>query len=231
MSRRHDCELSDVGNEKMLTAIDRGSMSDDAIRLTDDNNPTSVTPAAVECLLFVAGEPLTLADIARALQCDELEAETALRELQLGLGESRRGLQVLFIAGGYQLSTRPEFAEPIARLLARSASKLSRPALETAAIVAYRQPITQPEIEAVRGVACGSVLKTLLDRGLIEESGRRHTVGRPILYRTTRDFLHYFGLSDLGELPQMEEDGVPVQEILSPDVRDPAEAVAVIREL
>ncbi len=198
--------------------------------MTEDNRSTSVSTAAVECLLFVAGEPLMLPDIARALQCDELEAENALRELQLGLGESSRGLQLIFIAGGYQLSTRPEFAEPIARLLARSGSKLSRAALEAAAIIAYRQPITQPEMEAVRGVACGSVLNTLLDRGLIEESGRRHTVGRPILYRTTRDFLHYFGLSDLSELPQMEDDGFPVQVILSPDVGETTEAVAVIRE-
>src|SRR5690349_6039583 len=85
-----------------------------------------VTPAAIECLLFVAGEPLTIAEMARALKCDELEAEGALRELQLGMGETGRGLQVVMIAGGYQLSTRPEFAEQIGRLLARGGTKLSR---------------------------------------------------------------------------------------------------------
>ncbi len=161
--------------------------------------------AAVECLLFVAGEPLALADLARAVGCDELTAETALRELQLRLGESGSGLQVVQIAGGWQLSSRPEYGETIARLLARGSNKLSRAALETAAIIAYRQPITQPEIEAVRGVASGSVVKTLVERGLVAEAGRKQTVGRPILYATTREFLHYFGLTDLTELPPLEE--------------------------
>lgn len=160
--------------------------------------------AAIECLLFVAGEPLTLSAIARALQCDELSAEAALRELQLRLGVTGSGLQVVSIAGGYQLSTRPEYAEAVGRLLTRSRAKLSRAALETLAIIAYRQPVTQAEIEAVRGVAAGSVLRTLLDRRLIAEVGRKATVGRPILYGTTPEFLHYFALSDLGDLPPLE---------------------------
>jgi segregation and condensation protein B len=161
--------------------------------------------AAVECLLFVAGEPLTLEDMARALQCDPLTAEEALRELQLRLGESGSGLQVVSIAGGWQLATRPAYAEAVGRLLARGATRLSRAALETLAIVAYRQPVTQPEIEAVRGVAAGSVLKTLLERRLITEIGRKPTVGRPILYGTTPEFLHYFAIGDLTELPPLEE--------------------------
>lgn len=165
-------------------------------------------PAAIECLLFVAGEPLTLTTIARALQCDELSAEAAMRELQLRLGETNSGLQVVSIAGGYQLSTRPEYAEVVGRLLARSQSRLSRAALETLAIIAYRQPVTQAEIEAVRGVASGSVLKTLLDRGLIAEMGRKGTVGRPILYGTTSEFLHYFALDNLNDLPPLERDEV-----------------------
>lgn len=160
--------------------------------------------SAVECLLFVAGEPLTFKDIARALPCDEIEAEEALRDLQLRLGESNSGLQVVSIAGGWQLATRPDYAEVVGRLLARGASKLSRAALETLAIIAYRQPITQPEIEAVRGVAAGSVVKTLMERKLIVEAGRKQTVGRPILYATTPDFLHYFALRDLEELPPLD---------------------------
>ena len=183
---------------------------------------------AVECLLFVGGEPLSVSDLARALQCEEAAAELALRELQTSLAEQGRGLQVIQIAGGYQLSTKPEFSEPIARLLARSAPKLSRASLETAAIIAYRQPITQPEIEAVRGVGCGSVLKTLMDRGLIEEAGRRNTVGRPILYATTRDFLHYFGLADLAELPPLEEGVLP--ELPAMSVEEEPGALAVVRD-
>jgi len=163
--------------------------------------------AAVECLLFVAGEPLTFQEMARALGCDAVTVEMALRELQLRLGETGSGLQVVSIAGGYQLATRPDYAEAIGRLLARSSSKLSRAALETLAIIAYRQPITQPEIEAVRGVVVGSVLKTLLERRLIAEVGRKQAVGRPILYATTPDFLHYFALNDLSELPPLEDVG------------------------
>src|SRR5437762_871890 len=121
--------------------------------------------AAVECLLFVAGEPLTIPDVARAAAVEDSVAEAALQDLQRRLEESGSGLQVIEIAGGFQLASRPEYEEPIARLIARSASKLSRAALETAAIIAYRQPITQPEIEAVRGVASGSVLQTLQNRG------------------------------------------------------------------
>ena len=161
--------------------------------------------AAVECLLFVAGEPLTLADLGRALSCSEMEADSALRELQSTLGQRGSGLHVINIAGGFQLATRPEHGEYVARLLARGPAKLSRAAVETAAIIAYRQPVTQPEIEAVRGVGCGSVLNTLEERGLIAEMGRKQTVGRPILYGTTRDFLHYFGIHDLSELPPLED--------------------------
>ncbi len=161
--------------------------------------------AAVECLLFVAGEPLGLPDLARALQCDEDAARAALSDLEARLESTGSGLQVVQIAGGWQLASRPEHGETIARLLARGSNKLSRPALETLAIIAYRQPITQPEIEAVRGVASGSVVKTLVERGLIADVGRKQTVGRPILYATTREFLHYFGLSELSELPPLEE--------------------------
>src|SRR5579871_2621390 len=161
--------------------------------------------AALECLLFVAGEPVSLEDLVHALAMEEASVEAALRSLQVSLTERGSGLQLLRIAGGWQLSTRPEHAEVIGRLLTRGSSKLSRAALETVAIIAYRQPITQPEIEAVRGVAVGSVVKTLVERKLIVEAGRKQTVGRPILYATTPDFLHYFGLRDLSELPPLDE--------------------------
>jgi segregation and condensation protein B len=162
--------------------------------------------AALESLLFVAGEPVPLEVLARALVAEEVEVEAALRSLQVSLSERGSGLQVLRIAGGWQLSTRPEHAEVIGRLLTRGSSKLSRAALETVAIIAYRQPITAPEIEAVRGVSVGSVLKTLLERRLIAEAGRKMTLGRPMQYATTADFLHYFGISDLSQLPVLEAD-------------------------
>lgn len=183
--------------------------------------------AALECLLFVAGEPVPLAALARALALDEIATEAALRSLQIGLTERGSGLQLLRIAGGWQLATRPEHAEAVGRLLTRGSSKLSRAAMETLAIIAYRQPITAPEIEAVRGVSVGGVLKTLLERRLIAEAGRKAAVGRPTLYVTTPDFLHYFGLSDLSQLPSLEMDApapppVPAEVIV--DGRPPTNA-------
>jgi len=175
--------------------------------------------AALESLLFVSGEPVLLADLARALQADEITVEGALRDLQITLTERGSGLQVVRIAGGWQLATRPEYAEVIGRLMARGSSKLSRASLETLAIIAYRQPITGPEIEAVRGVSASGVLKTLLERRLIQEMGRKESLGRPILYATTPDFLHYFGIADLSQLPALEAD-MPAPPAM------PAEAVA-----
>jgi segregation and condensation protein B len=166
----------------------------------------STTEAALEALLFVSGEPVSLADLARALALEEIAVEAALRSLQIGLAERGSGLQLLRIAGGWQLATRPEHAEAIGRLLTRASSKLSRAAMETLAIIAYRQPITAPELEAVRGVSVGGVLKTLAERRLIAEAGRKATVGRPMLYVTTPDFLHYFGLHDLAQMPPLEAD-------------------------
>ena len=169
--------------------------------------------AAIECLLFVAGEPVPLVDLAKAVGCDELTAEGALRSLQISLTLRGSGLQAVHIAGGWQLATRIEHAEVVGRLLARGVNKLSRAALETLAIVAYRQPITAPEIEAVRGVSSDSVVQTLLDRRLIAEAGRKASMGRPMLYRTTSDFLHYFGISDLSQLPVMDLDSQPTLQI------------------
>jgi segregation and condensation protein B len=162
--------------------------------------------ATLECLLFVAGEPVTVADLSRALGQDEINTEAALRSLQVTLTERGSGLQLLRIAGGWQLATRPEHAEAIGRMLTRGSSKLSRAAMETLAIIAYRQPITAPEIEAVRGVSVSGVLKTLLERRLIVEAGRKEALGRPMLYVTTSDFLHYFGIAELSQLPPLEAD-------------------------
>jgi segregation and condensation protein B len=160
--------------------------------------------AVLECLLFVATEPVTPRQVAQTLSLEEAEAGRALEELRLQFTNGG-GLQVVRVAGGYQMCTRPEYADAVARFLRPGAHRLSRQALETLAIIAYRQPITQPEIDAIRGVHSGGVLKTLLERELIEEKGRKETVGRPILYATTAVFLKHFGLHDLSELPLLEE--------------------------
>lgn len=159
---------------------------------------------ALECLLFVASEPVTAAQVGETLKLDPEAAATALEEFRLRY-VSGGGLHVVRVAGGYQLRTRPEYAEVVSAFLRPAAQKLSRQALETLAMVAYEQPITQPEIDALRGVNSDGVIKTLLERELIEEAGRKDAPGRPILYRTTERFLKHFGLVDLTELPQLED--------------------------
>ncbi len=159
----------------------------------------------IECLLFVAGEPLSAKELARTTETETDAVEEALLALRRRY-DSGCGLQIIEIAGGFQMATRPEHAPSVGRLLAPHANRLSRPALETATIIAYRQPCTQADIEAVRGVSSDAVLKTLLERGLICDAGRKPSPGRPILYATTADFLHYFGLSELTDLPPLEED-------------------------
>lgn len=176
--------------------------------MSDEIAPVKLE-AALECLLFASGEPALITDLARALETDSITVEGALRSLQISLQERGSGLQLLRIAGGWQLATRAEYAETVARLLTRASGKLSRASMETLAIIAYRQPITAPEMEAIRGVSVGGVLKTLLDRRLIREAGRKMALGRPMLYETTPDFLHYFGIADLAQLPPIELESPP----------------------
>jgi segregation and condensation protein B len=158
----------------------------------------------LECLLFVASEPVTPQQVADVLSVEEAHASKMLEEFRRTYVNGG-GLHVIRVAGGYQLRTRPEFASVVSAFLRPAAQKLSRQALETLAIVAYEQPITQPEIDAIRGVHSDGVLKTLAERELIVEAGRKDAPGRPILYRTTDYFLKHFGLADLSELPKVEE--------------------------
>jgi len=162
---------------------------------------------ALECMLFVTPQPLSVQHVAKCLGIDEAEVEKAIHDLRLDMAD--RGLQIVRVAGGYQMCTRPEYAEYISALLSPVRTRLSRAALETLAIIAYKQPITQPEIDAIRGVNSDGVIKTLLERGLIKQVGRRETVGRPILYGTTDEFLNYFGLNDLSELPELGDIELP----------------------
>jgi segregation and condensation protein B len=159
--------------------------------------------AAVESLLFAAPEPLDPPRLAKILEVEERDVQEALSHL-LGNGAGR-GTQIVAVAGGYQMRTHPDFALYVGRLLASPPSRLSRAAMDTLAIVAYRQPVTMPEIEAIRGVDASGVMRTLLDRGLVEDVGRKETVGRPILYGTTPTFLQQFGLNSLEDLPDLAE--------------------------
>lgn len=162
--------------------------------------------AILESLLFAAGEPVALAQLANAL--DNVPRESirkALAEMAAEYGSGGRGVILEEIAGGYQLRTPREHALYVRRLLAAKPPRLSRPLLETLAIIAYRQPITRPEIEQLRGVDTGGVLDTLLERALIKIAGRKEAPGRPMMYATTSEFLELFGLKDLESLPDLAE--------------------------
>lgn len=162
--------------------------------------------AVVEAVLFTAGDPLPLSDLTAICEADEPSVREALTGLQVEYRTARHGLQLVEIAGGYQLTTRPEYTAWVSRLhqLIREV-RLTRAALETVAIIAYRQLLTRAEIEAIRGVDCAGVLQTLLERRLAKIAGRKAAVGRPLLYGTTREFLQCFGLKDLSELPTLQE--------------------------
>src|SRR5665213_981426 len=158
----------------------------------------------IESLLFASDRPLTLADLKRLVgERDGGKLTTALEDLSARrLGS---GIHVIQVAGGWQLRTNPENVPWVLRLLSGKPVRLSRAMLEALAIIAYRQPITRPEIDEIRGVDCGPVLKTLLDRNLVRMIGKKEEVGRPILYGTTPEFLRMFSLRDLSELPTLRE--------------------------
>jgi segregation and condensation protein B len=160
--------------------------------------------AQVESLLFVADGPVSVGHLAEALEITAGQVERALADLAVAY--TGRGLRLQRIGGRVQLATTPEAAPYVERFLGLEArTRLSRAALETLAIVVYRQPVTRPEIESIRGVSSDSVLRTLLGVGLVEEVGRAPTVGRPILYGSTFEFLQHFGLSSLEELPPLDD--------------------------
>lgn len=159
----------------------------------------------LEALLFAAGNPLPLKDIASIMALSEEEAEALIRELQMRLSEYGSGLVVQNVAGGYQLVTRAETFATVERLSQVTDRHLSAPTMETLSIIAFKQPITKPEIEQLRGVRVERALAKLLELGLIEELGRKQVIGRPILYGTTAAFLRCFGLNSLDDLPQLPE--------------------------
>ena len=161
---------------------------------------------ALEALLFSSDQPLTEILIAEALETSPAEVTAALRQLGASYAARGAGVELREIAGGWMLVTTAEHAEWVGRMLrGRKRMRLSRPALETMAIIAYKQPVTKSEVEAIRGVDSSAVLATLLERSLVTIRGRSKVVGRPLLYGTTQEFLDYFGLKDLAELPRPDE--------------------------
>jgi segregation and condensation protein B len=160
----------------------------------------------VEALIFVADEPIAVKTLVEVLEEDRETVEAAVEELQQEYEQREGGLQLREIAGGWQISTRTEYHEEVRKFLkTRPNAKLSLASLETLAVIAYKQPVTVPEILEIRGTQSTSAIKTLLEKRLIVMKGHKETVGRPMLYGTSKDFLLQFGLKDLSELPSIED--------------------------
>jgi len=167
--------------------------------------PAERVRTVVESLLFVTDKPVTLDQLHEATGLERPRLQAALEELRAIHSEGASGIVLHEVASGWQLRTDPESGEAVRRLLRVKPHRLTRAALETLAIIAYRQPVTRPEIEDVRGVDSGAVVKALLERRLIKILGKKEEVGRPILYGTTREFLEFFALKDLAALPTLRE--------------------------
>jgi segregation and condensation protein B len=175
----------------------------------DDPAQAGVDGAILEALLFSTHHPLTAGRLAELMELESTKPlRKAIKALNQQYEQSGRSFRIEQVAGGYQLLTLPEYGDYLARMLKREVdSKLTRAALETLAIIAYKQPILRADIEAIRGVACGETIRSLMEKHLVKISGRAELPGRPILYGTTKRFLETFGLNNLKDLPQNGEAG------------------------
>jgi len=163
--------------------------------------------AALEAIIYAADEPATIDQIAGALSVEKTEARAALDLLVASYATDQRGIEVRKVAGGWKFYTKPQHHDAVRKFIKslQPPLRLTMPALETLAVIAYKQPVTVPEINEIRGVHVGGVIKTLLEKRLITTAGRKEVIGRPILYRTSKQFMMRFGLSDLDELPSLKE--------------------------
>ncbi|MGI8959382.1 MAG: SMC-Scp complex subunit ScpB [Bryobacteraceae bacterium] len=212
-------ELQDESNIASTDETARESGSDEAATEREllisetmpqpdsSTNSPATLKAVIEAAIYITDEPLTPEQIASAVEQPTDRVKEILNQLVTEYAAPDRGLSIRELAGGYKMATKPEHHESIRRFVKnlQPSLKLSLPALETLAVIAYKQPITAPEVMEIRGVQGAGVLKTLLDRKLIAAAGRKDVLGKPILYKTTREFLIQFGLSSLAELPTLKE--------------------------
>lgn len=207
----HDAEAEDRAEEfermrAQAQASTGADASDDEVAPGGQPRELAELVAICEALIFVSEEPLPVKALADLLKEDKGWVQVALDELAKEFNERNGGLMLREVAGGWQFATRPEHHEHVrAYLKSKPSAKLSLAALETLAVIAYKQPVTVPEILEIRGVQSSSAIKTLLDKRLIVAKGRKETVGRPMMYGTSKDFLLQFGLKDLSELPNVED--------------------------
>jgi segregation and condensation protein B len=207
--RPEEQPLADAGPEPPDT---ESVAADELLGITEqpanvEDSQRAELKAVLEAVVYVLNEPMPAAQIAQALDRDPEQVDELLRELVAETAQAHRGIFVREVAGGYQLATKPEHHEVLRQFVRnlKQPLKLSQAALETLAVIAYKQPITLPEILEIRGVQGGGVLKTLIDRKLVTTAGRKAVIGKPMLYKTTKDFLTQFGLKDVAELPSLKE--------------------------
>src|SRR5690348_4742003 len=176
--------------------------------------------AALEAIIYAADEPATIEQLTKALGEEKLAVQASLDELVASYAAEDRGIEIRAVAGGYKLYTKPQQHDVVRRFIKslRPPLRLTMPALETLAVIAYKQPVTSPEISEIRGVNSSGVIATLLDKRLITTAGRKEVMGRPILYKSSKEFLMRFGLSDLQELPSLKEFEALAREALGSDM-------------
>ncbi|MEA1960061.1 MAG: SMC-Scp complex subunit ScpB [Bacillota bacterium] len=168
--------------------------------------------AAIEAILFVSSEKISAEAISLILELGEEDVKALMQEMMLDYEQSSRGIQLIAMEDGYILGTKPEYASVLSKTVKPVNRRLSPAALETLAIIAYKQPITRLEIEQIRGVKTDRVVGNLLEKGVIKEAGRKEATGKPILFETTHEFLRIFGLNSLNELPVLEEEAGQVSD-------------------
>lgn len=207
-----EAALNEEASRELAAMVAEVEQSSTSTEEGEDEGPLSAPQsqseraAIIEALIFVSEEPLSVKMIADVLKEDKQVISETLAALSEEFNGRNGGLQLREVAGGWQFATKPEFHEHVrAFLKTRPSAKLTIASLETLAVIAYRQPVTVPEILEIRGVQSPSAIKTLLDKKLIVAKGRKETVGRPMMYGTSKEFLLQFGLKDLSELPSVED--------------------------
>jgi segregation and condensation protein B len=193
--------------------------------------------ASLEAIIYAADDPATLDQISKALGIEKPEARAALEQLVTAYQTEDRGIEVRKVAGGWKFYTKAQHHDVVRKFIKslQPPLRLTMPALETLAVIAYKQPVTVPEINEIRGVHVGGVIKTLLEKRLITTAGRKEVIGRPILYRTSKQFMMRFGLSDLDELPSLKEFEALAQAALGSDEGiaelQPEDSAAIAEEI
>jgi segregation and condensation protein B len=225
-------------DEMEIPAFSAEELMGDSAPAPEPASSNAELKALLEAVIYVLNEPMPAAQIAQGLERPVDQIEPLLRELVEDTSLAGRGVFIREVAGGWQMATKAEHHEVIRNFVKnlKQPLKLSQAALETLAVIAYKQPITAPEIIEIRGVQGAGVLKTLLDRKMITTAGRKNVVGKPILYKTTKDFLTQFGLKDLNELPTLKEfeeirrQSIADEEVLGGGPYQPELAVAAEEE-